>query len=178
MKVGRFEVYLHPIATHFSNALYPVALFFLALHAATGKGVYFEVYRYVLLCATASVPVSYATGIIDWKTKYHGARVRLFRQKLRYGAVVFVLGSAASLWAWGQPAAADAEGIPGVAFYFLNFAVLPPLMYVGHLGGMLVFRGLGCTEDEVRAQAGVSTGEEGAETDSPKHQRATFQRSL
>lgn len=141
MRFGKTDLHLHAISVHFTNALYPVAAFFLILYLATCKDSFRSTYSYLMILATISVPLSYLTGVLEWRHTYKGAKVRIFLRKIRYGFLVFVVGGFCTLWYWLSPDILERKGIPSIIFIFLNFSLLFPLIYVGHLGGKLTFRG-------------------------------------
>jgi len=141
MKIGRHSVHLHSISVHFTSALYPVSLFFLILSYFYQKDASLFTYFHLMILATVSAPISHATGIIEWKRKYKGARVRVFIRKYRLGLVVSGLGVACTLWYGFHPAVLNGAGTLRIIFLCLNFAILPNVIYLGYLGGRIVFGG-------------------------------------
>jgi uncharacterized membrane protein len=139
MKIGKHDVHLHSIAVHFTNALYPVALFFLILSFFYQKDVSLLTYFHLMILATVSVPISYITGFIEWKQKYRGAKVRIFTRKQRSGLVLLGLGITCTLWYGWDPAVLENGGGLRIVFLSLHFAILPNVIYLGYLGGKLVF---------------------------------------
>ena len=98
MKIGKINIYLHPITVHFTSALYPVSFLFLVLHLTLHQASFGQTYFYILLLATLSSPFSYATGIVDWKERYKGAKTIVFTKKLRYGMVLMATGVICTAW--------------------------------------------------------------------------------
>jgi uncharacterized membrane protein len=139
MKIGKYNVHLHSISVHFTNALYPVALFFLILSYFYQRDASLSTYFHLMILATFSVPISYITGFSEWKLKYKGAKVRIFTRKQRFGLVLLGLGITCTLWYGCCPDVLRNVGGLRIVFLFLNFAILPNVIYLGYLGGKLVF---------------------------------------
>jgi uncharacterized membrane protein len=139
MKFGKYDIHLHSIAVHFTNAVYPTALLFLIISFFYQKDASLQTYLHLMILATFSVPVSYITGFIEWKLKYKGAKVRIFTKKQRLSLVLFSLGITCTLWFGWHPEVLENAGSLRTVFLFLNFAILPNVIYLGYLGGKLVF---------------------------------------
>lgn len=132
------DFHIHSISIHFTNALYPVAVLFMFLFLLSGKVSFHDTYYYLMVLATISAPLSYLTGILEWRKRYQGVLIPIFYAKIKYGLVLFVIGGCATLWLFFSPAVLDNGGIPGLAFVLLNIAILPLLVYLGHLGGIIM----------------------------------------
>ena len=141
MKISKYNIHLHSIFVHFTNGLYPVAVFFLILFKIFQHESFRSTYFYLLLLASISVPISFLTGIIEWKQKYKGAQVRIFTRKYTYGIVLMGVGSFCTVWSCISPEIIRGSGILHFVFLLLNFAILPLVAYLGYLGGKLVFGG-------------------------------------
>ena len=139
MKTSLSDMHLHPISVHFTNALYPVAFFFLILFLFSGREPFRQTYGHLMILATLSVPPAYLTGLLTWKEKYNGAKVPIFSRKIRYGLVIFAVGCACTLWYWMSPGIVEKMSGAGLVFLLLNFLLLMPVTYLGHLGGKIVF---------------------------------------
>jgi len=140
MKIGSYNVQAHAVAVHFTNALYPVALFFLILSYFYQKDFSSFAYFHLMILATLSSLVSHVTGIVDWKQKYKGARIRIFMQKKRYALILIGLGTLCTIWYAFYPEIAHDQSGGHFVFLLLNFALLPVVVYLGYLGGKLVFQ--------------------------------------
>jgi uncharacterized membrane protein len=138
MRIGKYVIHLHPMSVHFTNALYPVSLLFLALYLATKEESYRTTYGYIIALAALSTPVSFATGYAEWRKKYHAARVRVFSRKIRFGILLMAVGATCALWYWIDHGVLSRGGIASLVFTALNFAVLPLAVTLGYLGGNLV----------------------------------------
>jgi len=139
MKIGKTDTLLHPIAVHFTNALFPVSFFFLILYLLLHQDSFRQTYFYILALATISSPFSYLTGIADWKRRYKGAKTSLFSKKIRYGIGLMVVGAFCTAWYWFYPGVLDDRGVPIAVFMGLNLSTIPLAVALGHLGGKLVF---------------------------------------
>lgn len=141
MKIGKHDIHLHSIFVHLTNALYPVAVFFLILSFFYQRNASLSVYFRLMILATFSVPISYVTGFIEWKQKYKGARIRIFTRKRALGLILFILGLACTLWYGFYHGVLDGAAGLRIIFLLLNLAILPNVIYLGYLGGKLVFGG-------------------------------------
>jgi uncharacterized membrane protein len=139
MKIGKYNIRLHSISAHFTNSLYPIAVFFLVLYHFTTQDSFRNTYFYLMILVTFISPFSYLTGIIEWKQKYKGAKVRVFMRKYRYGLILLGLGAFCTLWYYFNPKILmDKSGLY-ILFLILNFSILPVAVYLGYLGGKLVY---------------------------------------
>jgi len=141
MRIGKFETLFHPIAVHFTNALFPVAFFFLVLYFIFHTDSFQQTYFYILVLATISSPISYLTGIVDWKQRYKGAMTSIFSKKIRSGIGLMVVGAICTVWYGFSPSVVDERGVARIVFLALNLSTLPLAVVLGHLGGKLVFTG-------------------------------------
>ena len=139
MIIGKHDLHFHSIAVHFTNALYPAAQFFLLLSYFYQKDSSLFAYFHLMILATFSAPISFITGVIEWKQKYKGAKVRIFTRKRRFGLILLGLGIACTLWYGCQPDVLTHIGGLHIMFLLLNLIILPNVIYLGYLGGKLVF---------------------------------------
>lgn len=135
-------LHFHTIFVHFSSALFPVALLFIFLYLVTGNTTFERSYFYLMVVATLSLPVSFLAGLYEWKRSHQQAMVPIFMAKIRYGVVLFVLGAGATLWRALSPGVLEQMNIVSVLFILLNLLILVPLVYLGHLGGIIVYEGV------------------------------------
>ncbi|NTV06007.1 MAG: hypothetical protein HGA59_05795 [Chlorobiaceae bacterium] len=127
----------HAIAAHFSNGLIPVAVLYLLLTIATGS-VYFEhTVEHLLVIVLMAVPVSFFSGIHDWKTKYRAAKAPIFRNKIRLSGVLFLLCIAVVAIRISIPDVMNREGIEHWLYLVLLLSMLPVVTLLGHYGGKL-----------------------------------------
>jgi len=98
-------------------------------------------YFYVLLLALISTPVTFTAGIIEWKHKYKGIRIKIFTNKYLMGIALMGIGTVITGWNFICPDIITESGILHFTFLFLNFLIIPLVTYLGYLGGKLVFGG-------------------------------------
>ena len=139
MKIGKIYIQPHPIAVHFTNALFPVSLLFLVTYLFSQQDAFRHTYFYILALATLSSPISYLTGINDWKQRYKGAKTSTFVKKSRYGVILILVGAVCTAWYYFYPSILDGYGVSNIVFLALNLSTFPLTVSLGHLGGKLVF---------------------------------------
>ncbi|KAF0219584.1 MAG: hypothetical protein FD174_1839 [Geobacteraceae bacterium] len=131
---------LHAVAAHFNNGLLPTALLFLGLTLVSGD-LYFE--RTVLhlsVIALCMVPVSFFSGVRDWRTKFHGGRAPIFYRKMWLSGILFLLvGSAAGL-RLTHPGLLAEGGVFKWIYFGCLLGTLPVVVLLGHYGGKLAFQ--------------------------------------
>lgn len=135
------DVHPHSISVHFTNALYPVSSLFLFLFLGTKDPTHLATHHHLLLLATVSAPISYATGILVWRRKYKSAWVRIFASKLRIGVLLMATGALALLMNHQYPTLLQLPGALRIAYLLVNAITVPMVAYLGYLGGRLVFGG-------------------------------------
>ncbi|MEK6560224.1 MAG: hypothetical protein AABZ07_00695, partial [Nitrospirota bacterium] len=101
-----------------------------------------QTYFYIMVLATFSVPFSYLTGILEWRKRFKGVMIPIFAAKIRYGLVIFIVGGCSTLWHYISPGILERGDILSVVYILLNVSILLPLIYLGHLGGIIVYEGL------------------------------------
>lgn len=139
IKIGRLDLYPHPVTVHFTNALFPVAVLFLILYTVTDQAPFAHTYLHTILLATLSAPVSFMTGMIEWKQKYKAAKTSVFTKKSRLGLTLSLTGFLCTIWAWVDKGILSSSGPLHMLFLLANILCLGLVAYVGHLGGKLVF---------------------------------------
>jgi hypothetical protein len=127
----------HAIAAHFSNGLIPVAVLYLLLTLSTGN-IYFEhTVEHLIVIVLMAVPVSFFSGIHDWKTKYRAAKAPIFMNKLRLSVLLFLLCAAAVTIRLSIPDVMSRSGLEHWLYITLLFFMLPVVILLGHYGGKL-----------------------------------------
>ncbi|GAB4279163.1 MAG: hypothetical protein Kow0092_34960 [Deferrisomatales bacterium] len=129
----------HAVAAHFPSGVLPAAQGFLALALLTGSRDLERTAFFLLILAVAVVPVSFATGLYDWKHRCRGLRVAVFYRKRKLAVALFVLGVAAVGLRATHPDPLAATGLAFGIYCALVFAMLPVVVLLGHYGGKLVF---------------------------------------
>lgn len=131
---------LHPVAAHFPNGLIPTAAFFLLLTLLSGN-VYTEHAVYYLLgVVLAVIPVSMASGIRDWRTRFHGERALIFYKKMGLAGILFVLVLAAVWLRSARPSLLAEPGGGKWAYVAVVLAMLPVVTLLGHYGAKLAYQ--------------------------------------
>ena len=127
----------HAIAAHFSNGLIPVAVLYLLLTLSTGN-VYFEhTIEHLIVIVLLAIPVSFFSGIHDWKKKYRAAKAPVFINKIRLSGLLFLLCASAVGIRLAVPDVMSRPGIEHWLYIALLFSMLPVVTLLGHYGGKL-----------------------------------------
>lgn len=133
----RETFFLHAIAAHFSNGLIPVAVLFLLLTLPTGNPFFEHTVEHLIVISLMAIPVSFFSGLHDWKTKYRGAKTPVFLKKIRLSILLFALAVAT---------VTVRISIPDIMYYntwlhwvyiVLLLSMLPVVTLLGHYGGKL-----------------------------------------
>lgn len=127
----------HAIAAHFSNGLIPVAVLYLMLAIPTGDTFFEHTVEHLMVITLMAIPVSFVTGVHDWKTKYKGAKAPVFMKKLRLSGILFALCVTAVSIRVTVPGVMDGDGPFHWIYIILVFAMLPVVTLLGHYGGKL-----------------------------------------
>ncbi|KHE92027.1 MAG: hypothetical protein SCABRO_02198 [Candidatus Scalindua brodae] len=139
LKIKLFEIPFHAIAVHFPTALYPVAIIFLFLALIFDRDSFRNTYFYLMIIAAFFTPISHFTGILEWKNKYRGAKTHIFINKIRFSLILSAVGAICVIWYWFSPDMLNYTGIYNILFIILNISTIPLIIYLGHLGGKLVY---------------------------------------
>ncbi len=133
----RRTFFLHAISAHFSNGLIPVAVLYLLLALPAGDQFFERTVLHLLVVVLLAVPVSFVSGILDWKRKYNGAKAPVFMKKIRLGVALFLLAAGAVSIRLADPGVIGGTG-PLHWLYLLDLLVmLPVAVLLGHYGGKL-----------------------------------------
>jgi len=127
----------HAIAAHFSNGLIPVAVLYLMLTLSTGNTYFEHTVEHLILIVVMAIPVSFLSGIRDWKTKYRGAKAPIFIKKIRLSAMLFIFCISAVSIRLCIPDVMSRQGIEHWMYLVLLFSMLPVVTLLGHYGGKL-----------------------------------------
>ncbi|WP_233120887.1 hypothetical protein [Chlorobium sp. KB01] len=137
LKEMKKTLFPHAIAAHFSNGLIPVAVLFLLLSLSSGD-VYFEhTVIHLLVIVLMAIPVSFFSGIYDWKTKYKAAKAPIFIKKIRLSILLFILCVTTVSFRLGVPGVMHQEGMLHWLYIALLLSMLPVVVLLGHYGGKL-----------------------------------------
>jgi hypothetical protein len=113
--------------------LLPTAWLFLIIHWLLGRTALDEAVIWLVAVVTLSAPLSLATGIYDWKTRFAGEKAPIFTRKIILSIALILLGIAAlALRVLG--------GADWQLLYLLCLAgMLGCVTLLGYYGGKLVF---------------------------------------
>jgi hypothetical protein len=128
---------LHAVAAHFNNGLVPVAIFFLLLAMFTGNAYFEHTVLHLETIALCMLPVSFFSGIRDWRSKYNGARAPIFYKKIGLTGLLFLLGGSAVGIRLGYPEVLFDRGVLASLYVGCLFGSLPVVALLGHYGGKL-----------------------------------------
>ena len=131
---------LHAVAAHFNNGLLPATIFFLLLAMYTGNVHFEHTVLHLVILALCMVPVSFFSGVRDWRTKFHGVRAPIFYRKIRLTGLLFLLGGSAAGIRLIHPGVLFEGGVFKWLYTGCLFSTLPVVVLLGHYGGKLAFQ--------------------------------------
>ncbi len=129
--------FLHAIAAHFSNGLIPVAVLYLLLTLPGGDPYFEHTVEHLIIISLMAIPVSFVSGLYDWKTKYKAAKGPVFLKKIRLSIVLFVLAGMTVSIRIGIPDVMYQAGMMHWLYIVMLLAMLPVVTLLGHYGGKL-----------------------------------------
>ncbi|MBT1074252.1 hypothetical protein KJB29_03090 [Geobacter grbiciae] len=131
---------LHAVAAHFNNGLIPVALFFLFISILTGNPYFEHTVLHLLIVAIVMVPVSFLSGLRDWRRNFGGGRAPVFYWKIKLSGLLFILQGSAAATRLADPSVMERQGIGLWVYLGTLFLSLPIVVLLGHYGGKLAYR--------------------------------------
>lgn len=131
---------LHAVAAHFNNGLLPSALLFLILTLVTGDPYFEHTVLHLLIIALCVSPVSFFSGLRDWRTKFHGGRAPIFYRKMWLSGILFLLVGSAAALRLTHPALLLEGGLCKWLYLGCLLGTLPVVVLLGHYGSKLAFR--------------------------------------
>ena len=129
--------FLHPVAAHFSNGLIPVSVLYLILALPAGDIFFERTIIHLIIIVLLAVPVSFFSGLHDWKTNYNRAKTPIFMNKIRLSIVLFVLVATTVAIRLSVPEVMYHNDWLHWVYIALLFATLPVVTMLGHYGGKL-----------------------------------------
>ena len=129
--------FLHPIAAHFSNGLIPVAVLYLMLTLPAGNQFFERTVEHLIIIVLLAIPVSFFSGLHDWKKNYNRAKTPVFINKIRLSIVLFVLVASAVAIRLSVPEVMYHNDWLHWIYIALLFTMLPVVTLLGHYGGKL-----------------------------------------
>lgn len=129
----------HAVASHFVNGLVPVAVLFTLLTLIASDAYFEHTVIHLLSVTLITIPFSLASGIRDWRVRFHGGRAPIFYRKIKLSIILAMLCGAvvAMRLAWRDPFAAG--GVVPWVYGGCIFMMLPVVLLLGHFGGKLAY---------------------------------------
>ena len=131
---------LHVVAAHFNNGLLPAALLFLSLALFRDDPFYERTVLHLIILALCMVPVSFFSGIRDWRTKFHGGRAPIFYKKMCLTGILFLLLASAASIRLFRSAVLQHGGMFSWLYVGCLLSTLPVVVLLGHYGGKLAYQ--------------------------------------
>lgn len=132
---------LHAVAAHFNNGLLPAAILFMLLAVFTGNPYFEHTVLHLIILALCMVPVSFFSGIRDWRTKFYGGRAPIFYRKMWLSCLLFLLVGGAAAIRLDRPGVLYQGGVSPWLYLVCLFSALPVVVLLGHYGGKLAYQG-------------------------------------
>lgn len=130
---------LHGVAAHVNSGLIPVAGFMLLLAFVTGDVFLDRTVLHLLLIAACMIPVSFVSGVRDWRLKFRGARVPIFSRKIWLTGMLFALVSAAVITRLVRPELIREWGPASWIYAGCVLGAVPVVVLLGHYGAKLTY---------------------------------------
>jgi FlaA1/EpsC-like NDP-sugar epimerase len=127
----------HAIAAHFSNGLIPVAALYLMLTIPTGNTFFEHTVEHLIVIVLMAVPVSFFSGINDWKKKYNAAKAPIFMKKIKLSVILFTLSLITVSIRLTVSDVMSTNTVLHWLYIVLLFSMLPVVTLLGHYGGKL-----------------------------------------
>ena len=128
---------LHGVAAHVNNGIVPVTGFLL-LAAIVTRDIYLDhTVLHLLVIAVCMVPVSFFSGVRDWRRKFHGGRAPVFYRKMRLAGLLFLLGTSALAIRLTHAEILAGGGTLAWVYAVCVFGSVPMVVMLGHYGAKL-----------------------------------------
>lgn len=128
---------LHPTAAHFPNGLVPTAALFLLLYPVSGNAGLETGAFWLVMVATAVVPVSIGSGLHDWQRNFSARRAPIFLKKIGLAVTLLALGLLSIFLRYGQPELLMGSDWQRWVYYSCLAGMLGCVTLLGHYGGIL-----------------------------------------
>lgn len=128
---------LHTVSAHFSNGLIPVAVLYFLLTLPSGDAWFDHTVKHLLIIVLPAIPVSFFSGLHDWKTRYKSAKAPVFIKKIRLSIVLFVLCVISTLIRCSMPEVTGESGLLHWVYTVTLLSMLPVVSMLGYYGGKL-----------------------------------------
>lgn len=144
---------VHPVAAHFPGGLLPTAAFLWLLSVLFGHPGFEAAAFWLVMIATAVVPVSIGSGLYDWQQHHAGRKAAIFYKKIGLAITLLILGVAATALRFGPPAMVVDGGGRYWLYLIAVLGMLGCVIMLGHYGAILVTQGLEKTPDSSKQAA-------------------------
>ena len=142
-------LHVHPILAHFPAGILPMVVLFIAgsifLRSGTSEFISWADYMDTstfcgLIFVLCTMPFVLASGYLEWKKRYNGARTVLFAVKIFCSLLATACLIALVLWGIfdGRQVMLDARS--RLIYFIIAVIMVLAVAMAGHLGGRLVFR--------------------------------------
>jgi uncharacterized membrane protein/rubredoxin len=131
---------LHPVAAHFPNGLIPTAVLFMLMALLSGNVYTEHAVLYLLGVVLAVIPVSMASGVYDWRTRFHGEGALIFYKKIGLATTLLLLVLSAVRLRYVDPGLLAGGGARKWVYVGLLLAMLPVVTLLGHYGAKLAYQ--------------------------------------
>ncbi len=138
MSIKKIFVHTHHIASHFTNALWPVGVVLLTSFYLTGKASYESASFYCFMISLMAVPFVFFSGIIDWKQRFKGRSTPIFNHKRIFGVLFMVVSLLIVIWRAFDPSVAYPENDMRTIYLLVTYLNMGFVAYLGHLGGKFI----------------------------------------
>jgi len=128
---------VHTVSAHFSNGLIPVAVLYFLLALPSGDAWFDHTVKHLLIIVLPAIPVSFFSGLHDWKTRYKSAKTPVFIKKIRLSIALFVLCVISTGIRYSVPEVMGESGLLHWVYLVTLLSMLPVVSLLGYYGGKL-----------------------------------------
>ncbi|PLX99101.1 MAG: hypothetical protein C0623_10400 [Desulfuromonas sp.] len=128
----------HPVTVHFPNALLPTLALFVFIALVSDIGSFDTAAFYLLVVVLCTVPITFATGLRDWKRKFDGQMAAIFKKKIVLASTLVVLTIVTVAIRTRQPELMQEGGGMMVLYLVLILLMLGCVTLLGHYGAKLM----------------------------------------
>jgi acyl-lipid omega-6 desaturase (Delta-12 desaturase) len=128
---------LHGVVAHVNNGLVPAAAFLLVVALISGDAYVDRTVLHLLLIALGMIPVSFVSGVRDWKRKFRGGRAPVFYRKMWLTGLLFLLMGSAVIIRLSYPGLLESHGPAAWIYAGCVFASASVVVMLGHYGAKL-----------------------------------------
>ena len=137
-------MHVHPILTHFPNGILPMVVLFMAASIFLSYDTFVDSSTYYsLIFVLISMPFVLASGFLEWKKRYRGARTVLFFTKIFCSLLATVCLAVLVLWRTFDTEVMLTSSPYRLIYFIVAVVMLLAVVMAGHLGGRLVFKDRG-----------------------------------